>query len=165
MEIDSYSNSRKTKDWMRKRYKRIFKDYEINNSTKRIQDRVKWKEVVQKAKTFKQWSCSAWRRRRSPCLICGGQIPPATNISSGVVQRGPSGASVPRERSRPREWRMSDITLVPLSLTDGSTCLQGVTRILFNQLKYPATQVHLICDVTDYRVLVRQMLWLIMHNS
>jgi hypothetical protein len=44
MEIDSYSNSRKTKDWMQKRYKRIFKDYEINNSTKRTQDRVKWRK-------------------------------------------------------------------------------------------------------------------------
>jgi len=32
---------------------------EINNWTKCIQDRVKWKEVVEKAKTFKQRSCSA----------------------------------------------------------------------------------------------------------
>ena len=28
-----------------------------------MQDRVIWKEVVRKAKTIKQWSCSAWRRR------------------------------------------------------------------------------------------------------
>jgi len=32
----------------------------INYWTKCIQDLVKWKEVVEKAKTFKQWSCSTW---------------------------------------------------------------------------------------------------------
>ena len=37
-----------------KRCNRRFKSYEISNSTKCIQDRVKWKEVVEKAKTFKQ---------------------------------------------------------------------------------------------------------------
>jgi len=37
----------------------------INNWTKWIQDQVKWKEIVQKTKTFKHWICSArWRRRR-----------------------------------------------------------------------------------------------------
>ena len=35
----------------------------INNWTKCIQDWVKWKKVM-KTKTFKQCSCSAWRRRR-----------------------------------------------------------------------------------------------------
>ena len=41
-----------------------------NDLTKRIQDRVKWKEIVEKVKTCKQWSCRAWRRRRKwlrPC--------------------------------------------------------------------------------------------------
>jgi len=37
---------------------------EINNQTKCIQDQVKWKEAAEKAKTFRQWSCSAWWRRR-----------------------------------------------------------------------------------------------------
>jgi hypothetical protein len=36
----------------------------VNNWTKCTQDRVKWKEVVQKARTFKQYNCSAWIRRR-----------------------------------------------------------------------------------------------------
>ena len=31
----------------------------IKNWTKCIQDRVKWKEVVEKAETFKEISCSA----------------------------------------------------------------------------------------------------------
>jgi len=35
-----------------------------DNLAKRIQDRLKWKEVVEKAKTSKQWSCSAWWRER-----------------------------------------------------------------------------------------------------
>jgi hypothetical protein len=29
-----------------------------------IQDRHKWKKIVEKAKTFNEWSCRAWRRRR-----------------------------------------------------------------------------------------------------
>jgi len=32
----------------------------INNWTKCIQDWLKWKKVVEKAKAFKHWSCSAW---------------------------------------------------------------------------------------------------------
>jgi hypothetical protein len=31
----------------------------VNNSTKCTQDRVKWKEVVEKARTFEQCNCSA----------------------------------------------------------------------------------------------------------
>jgi hypothetical protein len=34
----------------------------MNNWTKRIQGRVKWKEVAEKSRTLKKWSCSAWRR-------------------------------------------------------------------------------------------------------
>jgi hypothetical protein len=29
-----------------------------------IQDRHKWKNIFEKAKTFNDWSCRAWRRRR-----------------------------------------------------------------------------------------------------
>jgi len=36
----------------------------MNNWTNCIQDGVKWKEMAEKAKTFKQLSCSAWWRRR-----------------------------------------------------------------------------------------------------
>jgi hypothetical protein len=36
----------------------------VNDWKKRTQNRVKWKEVVQKAKTCKQWSCNAWQKRR-----------------------------------------------------------------------------------------------------
>jgi hypothetical protein len=36
----------------------------IKNWTNCIQDRNNWKLNVEKAKTFKDWSCSAWRRRR-----------------------------------------------------------------------------------------------------
>jgi len=36
----------------------------INNWTQCIQDRVKWKEVNEKAKNSKQWNCMAWCRRR-----------------------------------------------------------------------------------------------------
>jgi hypothetical protein len=36
----------------------------IKNWTSRIQDRSKWKLYVERGKTFRDWSCSAWRRRR-----------------------------------------------------------------------------------------------------
>jgi hypothetical protein len=34
----------------------------INNWTSYIQGRNKWKLYVEKAKRFKEWSCSAWRK-------------------------------------------------------------------------------------------------------
>ena len=40
------------------------KKLKIKNWTSCIQDRNEWKLYVEKAKTFKEWSCSAWRRRR-----------------------------------------------------------------------------------------------------
>ena len=33
-----------------------------------MQNRVKWKEVIEKSETFREWSCSAWRRRRSKSI-------------------------------------------------------------------------------------------------
>ena len=39
------------------------KKLKIKNWTGCIQDRNRWKLCVEKAKTFKEWSCSAWRRR------------------------------------------------------------------------------------------------------
>jgi hypothetical protein len=53
---------------MGKRYERNLIILEINNWTKCTQDRVKWKEVVEKARTFKQWICSARRRRTTTTL-------------------------------------------------------------------------------------------------
>jgi len=38
------------------------KKLKIKNWTSCIQDRNTWKLYVEKAKTFKDWSCSAWRR-------------------------------------------------------------------------------------------------------
>jgi len=37
---------------------KILRNTKIDNWTKCVQDRDKWKEVVEKAKIFKQWSCS-----------------------------------------------------------------------------------------------------------
>jgi len=40
------------------------KKLKIKNWTSCIQDRIKWKLYVEKVKTFKDWSCRAWRKRR-----------------------------------------------------------------------------------------------------
>ena len=36
----------------------VLRIIKVNNWTKRVQDWDKWNEVVEKAKIFKQWSCS-----------------------------------------------------------------------------------------------------------
>jgi len=45
------------------------KKLKIKNRISCIQDRNKWKLYVEKAKTFKDWSCSAWRRRRENKVV------------------------------------------------------------------------------------------------
>jgi len=45
------------------------KKLKIKNWTSYIQDHNKWKLHVEKAKTFKGWSCSAWRRQRPVCFL------------------------------------------------------------------------------------------------
>jgi len=54
----------KPKTRWKKRHKEDLRIIKINNSAKCIQVRIKWEEVVEKAKIFKQWNCSAWWRER-----------------------------------------------------------------------------------------------------
>ena len=42
------------------------KKLKIKNWISCIQDHNKWKSYVERVKTFEDWSCSAWRRRRLP---------------------------------------------------------------------------------------------------
>ena len=44
------------------------KKLKVKNWIGCIQDRSKWESYVEKAKIFKEWSCSAWRRRQE--VIC-----------------------------------------------------------------------------------------------
>jgi hypothetical protein len=56
----------------------------INNWTEHIQDRVKWKEAIEKTKTFlKQWSCSAWYQALRRHL--SGHAEECHDKASGVV--------------------------------------------------------------------------------
>jgi hypothetical protein len=41
----------------------------INNWTRCIQDRIKWREVVEKTKTFKHCFSTWWRRRGGGCTL------------------------------------------------------------------------------------------------
>jgi len=53
VEIDIYKIGRKTKNKVEKRYKEELRNVTINNWIKYVPDRVKWKEVVEQARTFK----------------------------------------------------------------------------------------------------------------
>jgi hypothetical protein len=53
VETHIYKLGRKAKNNVVKRYQIRLKNTKINNWTKRTQDRVKWKEVAEKARTLK----------------------------------------------------------------------------------------------------------------
>jgi hypothetical protein len=46
------------------------KTMRVHNWSDCIQDRCKWKEVIEEAKIFNEWSCSAWWRRIIYNLFC-----------------------------------------------------------------------------------------------
>jgi hypothetical protein len=59
VETDIYKLAEKPKIRWENDIKEDIRIMKINNWTECIQDRVKWKEVVEKAETFKECSCSA----------------------------------------------------------------------------------------------------------